>query len=153
MTVGANVGAAVAAGTLANGYKTAPLGAKHASGWVSAAPVAGVSDMEANLGYYRKQIPRPATHEVHAAATNFNTGANAAANGYVANQQEGWMVMKFKIASSGLLSQHKYLPVDKSTKWMFCSRRVANQYLSGEKLQHRASPPRGPQQNACTREG
>ena len=46
--------------------------------------------MEDNFGYYRKQAPRDAARKVNPDADVFD--------------DEGWMLMKFKIASSGLLS-------------------------------------------------
>ena len=85
------------------GYTVAPLSIFGAEGWRSPAPAAGISDMEENLGHYRNQIRR--TGDAPAAQINAGAVDFSDANG------GGWMLMKFKIASSGLLSQDKFLPV------------------------------------------
>ena len=74
-----------------HGYTTAPTADISASGFVNAATAAGITRMDDNFGYYYNQVRRHANFSV-------------VANGNDEDDKGQWMLVKFKIASSGLLN-------------------------------------------------
>ena len=80
-----------------HGYKVSPLASFGANGMDLDAVAAntGYSRKDANLGYYHNMVVRGADNVVDQASNDFGTP----------------MLMKFRIACSGLLNQDKMLPI------------------------------------------